>query len=214
MKRSISPAQRGREMEAEARAEYTRQTGIAMTPVCVQHERYPWLRASLDGWNADRKIPLEVKCPGRKDHLVALGGRIPDKYFPQIQHILMVTGAKELHYFSYDGQNGVIVIVEADADYQKRLFDAELAFWNSVESGIAPFFQAEAIADQSSKCLERTSIQNPKRIERKLQHAEAIAVTEHTRSIADIPISAGFRPHHSSHEKCSWFERLMRRWFS
>jgi predicted phage-related endonuclease len=201
-------------MEAEARAEYTRQTGIAMTPVCVQHERYPWLRASLDGWNADRKIPLEVKCPGRKDHLVALGGRIPDKYFPQIQHILMVTGAKELHYFSYDGQNGMIVIVEADADYQQRLFEAELTFWNSVQSGIAPFFQAEMIPEKSSKGLESGSIQNSKIIEKKLLHAKTTAITKHTRSIADIPINAGFRPHHSSHEKCSWFEWLKRRLFS
>lgn len=185
-----------------------------MTPVCVQHEGYPWLRASLDGWNAERKIPLEIKCPGRKDHFVALGGRIPDKYLPQIQHILMVTGARELHYFSYDGQNGVIVIVEADADYQQRLFEAELTFWNSVQSGIAPFFQAEAIAEQSSKWLERTSIQNPKMIDRQLQHVEAIAVTEHTRSIVDLPINTGFCSHNSSHEKCSWIERLKRRLFA
>jgi predicted phage-related endonuclease len=211
---SRSPAQRGRELEAEARRAYIRKTGIPMTPVCVQHERYSWLRASLDGWNADQKIPLEVKCPGRKDHLEALTGRVPGKYIPQVQHILMVTGAKELHYFSYDGQDGVTVVVAADPAYQKRLFEAELAFWNSVQAGTPPFSEQEEISSQSLEPSEGVTNPIQSRIGVTIPSSEVPNAIIQARSTEIIAGKLSLDGRRQMLGKRNWLKRFMIRLFS
>jgi putative phage-type endonuclease len=58
-------------------------------------------RCSMDGWNESEKIGLEIKCPGKEDHDAARCGKVPDKYFYQIQHQYMVTDAKTIFYCSY-----------------------------------------------------------------------------------------------------------------
>ena len=57
-----SPAQRGRELEQFARRAYERRTGIQMEPLCMVHEGFEWMRASLDGWSFDGSTLLEIKC--------------------------------------------------------------------------------------------------------------------------------------------------------
>jgi putative phage-type endonuclease len=131
---------RGRRLEPEARARYCREYGIKMTPVCVSHDEYPWLRASLDGWNDEHRLVLEIKCPGYWTHVKALRGYVPDYYTAQVQHQLLVTGADRLHYASYfpdtddsgrsfpDECQLAVVEVRPDPVYQDRLLEAERAF--------------------------------------------------------------------------------------
>src|SRR6185312_6266798 len=54
------------------------------------------------------------------------------------QHALFVTGAVMLHYWSFDGEEGVLVPVEPDAAYQAELFEKEQAFWWSVVNRTPP----------------------------------------------------------------------------
>lgn len=139
-KRDVSnfATQRGHELEPIARAQYELETGLDMPATLAVNEKRDWLRASLDGFNAEKNIVLEIKCPGKADHETAINGSVPDKYYPQLQHQLLVTGATCVHYYSYDGSRGVLIEVKPDIEYIQRLLNTELAFWDNVITKIPP----------------------------------------------------------------------------
>jgi len=83
---------RGRAYESEALKDFNKQFGFDCVPVVMVHDEYPWMIASLDGWDAERRIAVEIKCPGKEDHECAISGLVPIHYVPQLQHQLSVTG--------------------------------------------------------------------------------------------------------------------------
>ena len=108
---------------------------------CVEHSGNSWMRATLDGVNWEKKVVLEIKCPGKEDHALAMQGKIPDKYYPQLQHQLAVvegksdilySGSFDLYYGSFDGKDGVLIKVARDDGYIDQLIEAESKFWNCV----------------------------------------------------------------------------------
>lgn len=132
--------QRGSQMEPQARAQYELLTGNEIPAKLVIHPKFNFLRASLDGYSEEKKICVEIKCPGKEDHAVALKGSAPAKYYPQVQHQLLVTGFDLCHYYSFDGEHGCLVIVKRDNDYIKNLLEKELEFWDLVQKRIAPAY--------------------------------------------------------------------------
>lgn len=130
---------RGNQMEPKARADYELRYGIEAPPMLVIHSQYDFMRASLDGYNRDLGIVLEIKCPGKKDHTCAEQGQVPVHYYPQIQHQLMVTGAREAHYYSFKDEKGILIKVAPDLEYIKELALKEIKFWyENVLAKVAP----------------------------------------------------------------------------
>jgi len=128
---AVGPAaRRGRALEHAARGAYERYTSIQMEPLCLVHDGLEWMRASLDGLSFDGAIALEIKCPwGDRDQAALSAGRIPAHYYAQVQHQLEVSGAEELHYWSFDGRGGTLVKVHHDREYVARMLETETAFW-------------------------------------------------------------------------------------
>lgn len=119
----------------------------------LQSEEYPFMQASLDGELTDekgRRGVLEIKttnilqsmqCEKWKD-------RIPDNYYTQVLHYLLVTGYEfvvlKAHLISLWGRDIRTQVrhyfiereeVKADLDY---LLSEEIRFWKYVESGRKP----------------------------------------------------------------------------
>lgn len=134
---------RGSSMEPMARAHYELMADIEMPMALLEHYELPWLRASMDGWNRKHKIGLEIKCPGAKNHALAAEGKIPEEYFPQVQHQLFVSGAERIDYFSFDGKNGVIVPVFPDLVYILEYIVKARQFWHLVETDEEPDLTAK-----------------------------------------------------------------------
>jgi len=133
---------KGRALEGKARKSAEEKLDQIFTPKCYQHQKYPWMFASLDGINMDGEI-LEIKCPykpedPKSDHQLALQGKIPEKYYPQLQHQLEVAGAKKGYYYSFDGENGVLVPFKRDEDFIKDLIEKEKAFWECIKKLTPP----------------------------------------------------------------------------
>lgn len=124
---------RGHDLEPIARRIYSNKYYMLMPPACMEHEEDSWRKASLDGHNKSAQIDIEIKVPNAKDHESARLGKVPDKYIYQIQHALMVSGSKELHYISYNGNTHHVVQVKPDVLIQNRLLREERAFWKLVE---------------------------------------------------------------------------------
>lgn len=134
---------RGHELEPKARASYQLLSDTDMPPVVLRHKEFPYLSASLDGFNHDAGRILEIKCPGREDHAMAKMGKIPAKYIFQLEHQLFVSGASEAHYFSFHvGKGGkedyALVIYESVPERRELLLEGLHSFWKRVQSNEPP----------------------------------------------------------------------------
>jgi len=130
--------QRGIDAERKIRALYELRTGIDAEPLLGEHQDYDFMRASFDGFNKEENIIIEFKYPSKEKHLLATRGIVPLTYKAQLQHQLFVSGAKRVDYVSYDGKDIVIVPVEPNLEYMKRLLDECAAFWALVLSDTPP----------------------------------------------------------------------------
>lgn len=130
--------ERGLSLENAARQYFFLMTGYEIFPkVCIS-KNHDWMIASLDGLSKDESVLVEIKCPGEKDHTSALRGVIPEKYYPQLQHQLEVTGLDKGYYLSFDGQYGKIIIFERDQDYIDRMIEKEYEFYQCMINFIPP----------------------------------------------------------------------------
>ena len=129
---------RGHNLEETARAVFESTTNLIVFPRVVQSVEYEWMIASLDGIDVDGKIIVEIKCPGEVDHALAKQGKIPEKYYPQLQHQLAVTGLSKGFYYSFDGTEGVIVEVEKNHEYITKLIETEKKFLEYMQTLSAP----------------------------------------------------------------------------
>jgi putative phage-type endonuclease len=116
-------------------------------PTLFEHKEYDWLKASLDGYSEEKNIALELKYVGKDRFNQVKTTRKPlDDHWDQLQHILMVTGAKKLIYgvYTLDAERKSIdeihwIDVHIDLDYVlKELFPTLKEFHEMVISGTQP----------------------------------------------------------------------------
>lgn len=127
---------RGKALESEAREVLSNHIGVALHPAVVESKALPWMSASLDGISACGSVVCEIKCPGAEDHAIAKRGLVPEKYVPQLFHILITLDSVEkLLYWSYSGQSDDHVLLEftRHPDDELTLIDQEKAFYNCLQ---------------------------------------------------------------------------------
>ena len=131
---------RGSRLEPIARKLYEEAHGAYMPPACCEHESLSWMRASLDGLNLAGEILLEIKWPNFEVHSQALNGVVPPYYLCQVQHQLVVSGARLGHYWSCTehkkfGQEELtaLVVIERDVTLERRLVFELGRFWHELE---------------------------------------------------------------------------------
>ena len=124
---------RGAGLEPEARKCYERKFGIRVPAACLQSIKYEWLRASVDGLASDGSAVVEIKCGESVYRKSATSREVPDYYFGQLQHILAVTGLREIDFWCYlPSRPEVHITVARDESYIKRMLEVEHAFWQRV----------------------------------------------------------------------------------
>ncbi len=130
---------RGTALEPQARLAYEEHTGLVMQPLVLQDGLYS---ASLDGMTLAGDLIVEVKCPykGQASTLwqAVETGEVPAYYLAQIQHQLMVSGARQAHLWVYDGQQGLLRTVERDDAAVQAIRSAWEAFWPFLEGDTPP----------------------------------------------------------------------------
>lgn len=167
---------RGTELEPAARAAYEDQTGLVMQPLVLEAGRYS---ASLDGMTLDGDLVLEIKCPvrGTRSDLWqdVASGTVPEHYAVQVQHQLMVSGARTAHLWVFDGSRGLLHEIHRDEGCMARIQAAWEAFAVHLDNDTPPalteadtvqrldaewseaakgFAEAKALADQAAERLE------------------------------------------------------------
>lgn len=163
---AIAAMERGKKLEPEALQRYSALTGKAMTTLVAEDDHQPYLRVSLDGWEASNPAGhiVEIKCPGQEAHDIAKGntkrpGRVPEYYWAQVQQQILVTGAATCDYFSYrpgDERPEVIIPVIPHQAYQTQLREQTAIFWQYVKSeGPPPLSKKDfvRIFDEMSRAI-------------------------------------------------------------
>ncbi len=117
---------------------FERETGrqLAQVQRFVRHPKLDWIGATLDGMVDSEGAVFEGKfmLPWNFDESAAA-----DKHMPQLQHNMLVTGARR-GYLSIltGGAKWVSIEVEADPVYQTVLLQVERIFWRCVLTGEPP----------------------------------------------------------------------------
>src|SRR4051794_21837974 len=117
---------------------FERETGRSLGQVqrFVRHKTLDWMGATVDGMVKDERAVFEAKfmLPWNFAEDVAA-----DKHMPQLQHNMLVTGARRA-YLSIltGGAKWVYMEAEADPVYQTVLLQVERIFWRCVKTGESP----------------------------------------------------------------------------
>jgi putative phage-type endonuclease len=134
---SLNPlVRRGRENEDKARQVFEAQHGEILLPACVESSVNPLMRASLDGLTS-RNEPVELKCPSDKvwQEVCNQGASSTAYmlYYCQVQHQLLVTGAKRGFLVFWHESHGIKTFeVLPDLAMLKELIQAAATFWQQV----------------------------------------------------------------------------------
>jgi predicted phage-related endonuclease len=96
----------------------------------VVHPTLRWAAATLDGWDETLRCPVECKHVGGREPLEV----IIDRYQPQMQWQMVVTGAEQCGLSVIMGANEPIVeYIEADDDYAGEMIERAVAFMECVQ---------------------------------------------------------------------------------
>jgi len=135
------PMLRGLALEEEARSAYVAATGTLVMPDVRVHPEHGFCSASLDGITFDGQKIVEIKCPlgGTTYDIASVGAAIQPHYLCQIQWQLFVSGAESCDFYVYvPGRPPAMMTVTPDAEMQKHLLDAAVAFWDLVVNDVEP----------------------------------------------------------------------------
>lgn len=153
--------EKGNQVEARLRSLFEAVKCETFEPCRIMLAGTPLL-ASLDGRSVDKRRIVEFKLVGNggkaaaknpdlKKWDMAKAGKVPDDYYHQVQHQLLVSNADVLFYccYLYDAEDKgfknpmtldrmCIVEVKADLAWQKDYIQKAAAFWDCVEKKITP----------------------------------------------------------------------------
>lgn len=116
---------RGAELESTALQWINDEMGTNYKPICAEHSDYPFLIASLDGFDVDAIIPvLEIKVP-----MYGVRRSIPDYEFCQLQHQMLVTGARQVRYLSFHELESNIIECNRDDTFCDELLTKSQEFY-------------------------------------------------------------------------------------
>lgn len=139
-KKQTFAMKKGHDYEDEARKKFCDSTGLEFIPKCFQHDQYEFMRASIDGYNAEKNIILEIKVPGKKDMKMAIEGRIPEYYNIQMQWQMLVANCDLSFFMCYDpsSKHACTVTLNRDQTWGTELQVEAQKFWENFLMGNTP----------------------------------------------------------------------------
>lgn len=105
----------------------------------LQSVEHPWLLANVDRLIIGEDAGLEIKNVGVRQSSLWKDDELPDMYYAQCQHYMMVTGLPVWYIAaSIGGNHFVHKPIPRNEEFIEELFAKENAFWTTVEHGIMP----------------------------------------------------------------------------
>ncbi|HSV48410.1 MAG TPA: YqaJ viral recombinase family protein [Ramlibacter sp.] len=129
---------KGHEVEALARPHVEAMLGEDLYPVTCSRGR---VSASCDGLDLSDDDAFEHKQWNEELAALVRQGIVPDEHMPQCQQILLVTGAKRVHFTVSDGtpDKMVVTVVTPDRAWWERIADG----WEQFHKDLATYVPAD-----------------------------------------------------------------------
>jgi putative phage-type endonuclease len=140
----------GTDQEPFARAAYEAAQGVMVEEVgFVPHPTIEWAGASPDGLVGDDGL-VEIKCPNTAQMIEALlTGKVPTKYFTQMQFQMACTGTKFCDYVVFDPR------MPAKAQLFVTRVNRDNAYIAEIEAEIVKFLaEVESQVQQLNQIIE------------------------------------------------------------
>jgi putative phage-type endonuclease len=135
----------GKKTEAKVRYEIIKlvfeKTGfvIELNQECVRHPDFPYVLASLDGYDSHLQI-IEAKLVGKDDlKEAAKNGNIPAHHYSQIMHQIWAKQCEVARWCGHDGKDGRVYLeIKRNEEYLKRYSDKVHKTWMDLKAGLVP----------------------------------------------------------------------------
>ena len=115
---------------------------LNLEPLCLEDNENSFFRASLDGFDMEKKVLCEIKCPVSDDILdkAREHRNIPLYWQHQIQWQIMLCNPVRAFVAIWDYRHESCITVEAFAQptLQKEMIDKGKEFWRMVQLGVPP----------------------------------------------------------------------------
>lgn len=115
---------------------------LNLQPVCIEDEEKPHFRASLDGYDFDQKVLVEIKCPISEKVLDAarLTQSVPDYWFDQVQWQIMMCKPQKamLVLWDFRHNSGICLDMFGNSTRIEDMRTNADKFWHNVQIGKAP----------------------------------------------------------------------------
>jgi len=116
-------------LENEARKKIIDFYEIELQPKVIQDGKISYIAASLDAIDKNHSRVFEIKCGLKSYEYCLKTGKIPDYYYAQLQHILMITQLNFISYIAYRPTKEILVFeVPRNNSYICDLRIAEQSF--------------------------------------------------------------------------------------
>ncbi len=153
-----SAMRHGIDNEAMVRVMMNQRYDLNLDPICIEDVKQPYMKASLDGWDMEKRVLFEIKCPvsytiinEAKHHQ-----KIPDYWYDQMQWQIMLS----VPFIAYIGlwdyrtnDTTVIEILPNEERMEKMKIIAE-RFWLMVKRGEPPAMQKGDYLERDDKELK------------------------------------------------------------
>lgn len=143
---------RGNKIETLVRRYFEQEMGTTFSSMNTESLYFPFQRASLDGITPDKCTIIEIKLlssvnPSNINKKAAgyikwekafYHQEVPEEYYPQLQHQLMVTGAEKCLFLGFKETKGqeevlkealALVEVKPDKEYIEHMAVKQCDFW-------------------------------------------------------------------------------------
>jgi len=137
----------GIKFEPFARDWVNKDQGLNLKPICLEDTEISHFKASLDGYDPEKKVLCEIKCPVSKKILddVLKSQTVPKYWTDQVQWQIMICKPIRAFIAVWDHRSKSCTTIEIfeKLNLQKRMRKKASDFWRSVEVGIVPKAQAK-----------------------------------------------------------------------
>lgn len=117
-------------------------------------KEFPYICAHVDRLVYGEKAGLECKTMTARNRIDLDSGDVPPQYYAQCQHYMLCTGLP-VWYIAIKRDNAELYILKIDRDdiYINALLNAEIAFWESVQSKNPPAIDGSYSTQQTINAM-------------------------------------------------------------
>lgn len=134
--------QRGIDAEPLARKWVENALDLNLNPLCIVHPKNAHFKASLDGFDMEKEVLVEIKCPSSKriQDLAFKHQRVPDYWIDQVQWQAFLCKPQKIYIavWNFDREECEMITIFPNQVRQKRMAELANKFWKNVEFGKAP----------------------------------------------------------------------------